>query len=78
MSIQHRSHDQPRVETTSNVFEKNRNLSSSLTTFDGHIKHAWQPVHTVKFVFETGLKQIWRNDLTFTFFNGILPLYTHE
>ena len=40
MSTQHRS--------TFNVFDKNRNLSKSLPTFDGYMKH----VPTVKFVFE--------------------------
>jgi hypothetical protein len=44
MSTQHRS--------TFNVFDKNRNLSKPLPTFDGYMKHAWRPVHMVKFVFE--------------------------
>ena len=40
MSTQHRS--------TFNVFDKNRNLSKSLPTFHGYMKH----VPTFKFVFE--------------------------
>ena len=38
MSIQYLSYNQTRVETTSNVLDKNINLSNSNQTFDGHIK----------------------------------------